>query len=242
MDLNGKIAIVTGASTGIGKEIARAYALAGAKTVLAARSLDKLETLAAEIRAAGGEALPLATDVTSETQVENLFRTCVDTYGGLDILVNNAGIADHTATDQLTLQRWQEVIAINMTSAFLCSRAAFRLMKASGKGGRILNIGSISAKVPRQNTLAYTGSKFAIEGMTRSLALDGREHGIAVSMLHPGSTVSDLVPGITNVPKPNTMLPEDVARLALLMVTLPGDVNLLESTILPVGMPFLGRG
>src|SRR5690606_18647513 len=102
--------------------------------------------------------------------------------------------------------------------------------------------GSISAKVPRPNTLAYAASKFAIEGMTRSLALDGREHGIAVSMLHPGSTVSDLVPGITNIPKPNTMMPEDVARLALLMVTLPADVNLLESTILPVGMPFLGRG
>lgn len=242
MDLKGKTTIVTGASTGIGKEIARAYARAGANTVLAARSKDKLEALAAEIQAEGGSALVVASDVTSEAQVEALFEKTLTSFGTVDILVNNAGIADHTATDVMTLDRWNEVLAINMTSAFLCSRAAFRLMKASGKGGRILNIGSISAKVPRNNTIAYTASKFAIEGMTRSLALDGREHGIAVSMLHPGSTVSDLVPGVTNQPRPNTMMPEDVARLALLMVTLPADVNLLESTILPVGMPFLGRG
>jgi NAD(P)-dependent dehydrogenase (short-subunit alcohol dehydrogenase family) len=228
MDLKGKTAIVTGASTGIGKEIARAYARAGANTVLAARSKDKLEALAAEIQAEGGSALVAACDVTREAQVEALFESTIAAFGTVDIVVNNAGIADHTATDTMTLDRWNEVIAINMTSAFLCSRAAFRLMKTSGKGGRILNIGSISAKVPRNNTLAYTASKFAI--------------GIAVSMLHPGSTVSDLVPGVTNTPRPNTMMPEDVARLALLMVTLPADVNLLESTILPVGMPFLGRG
>lgn len=242
MDLTGKTAIVTGASTGIGKEIAKAYARAGARTVLAARSADKLEALAEDIRAGGGEALPVPTDVTDEEQVEALFGKCLSAYGEPHILVNNAGIADHTPTDQLTKARWDEIIAINMTSVFLCSRAAFRLMKEGGKGGRIVNIGSISAKVPRQNTLGYTASKFALEGMTRSLALDGREFGIAVSMLHPGSTVSDLVPGVTNVPRPNTMSPEDVARLALLMVTLPADVNLFESTILPVGMPFLGRG
>jgi len=241
MRLDGRVAIVTGASTGIGRAIALALAEAGAKTVVAARSADKLEELAKEIASAGGQALAAPCDVTDEAKVEALFARCRESFGDPDILINNAGIADHTPTPDLTLARWQEVIDINLTSVFLCSRAAMRLM-IPRKRGRIINIGSISAKVPRPNTAAYTASKFAIEGLTRSLALDGRPHGIAVSMLHPGSTVSMLVPGVTDKQRPDTMQAEDVARLALLMATLPDDVNLFESTILPVGMPFLGRG
>ena len=241
MRLDGRVAIVTGASTGIGRAIALALAEAGAKTVVAARSADRLEQLAKEIADAGGEALAAPCDVTEEAKVEALFAHCSEHFGDPDILINNAGIADHTPTPDLTLVRWQEVIDINLTSVFLCSRAAMRLMMPK-KRGRIINIGSISAKVPRQNTAAYTASKFAVEGLTRSLALDGRPHGIAVSMLHPGSTVSMLVPGVTDKQRPDTMQAEDVARLALLMATLPDDVNLFESTILPIGMPFLGRG
>jgi len=241
MRLDGRVAIVTGASTGIGRAIALALAGAGAKTVVAARSADKLEELAKEIAGAGGEALAAPCDVTDEAKVEALFDRCRERFGDPDILVNNAGIADHTPTPDLTLARWQEVIDINLTSVFLCSRAAMRLMMPR-KRGRIINIGSISAKVPRPNTAAYTATKFAIEGLTRSLALDGRPHGIAVSMLHPGSTVSMLVPGVTDKQRPATMQAEDVARLALLMASLPDDVNLFESTILPVEMPFLGRG
>nr|WP_295462359.1 SDR family oxidoreductase [Mesorhizobium sp.] len=241
MDLTGKVAIVTGASSGIGWEIAKAYAAAGAKTVVAARTAAKLDELAGAIAQAGGAALAVACDVTEEGQVEALFARCREAFGDPDILVNNAGIADHTPTVDMTLARWEEVLRINITSVFLCSRAALRTM-IPRRTGRIINIGSISAKVPRQHTGAYTASKFALEGLTRSLALDGREHGIAVSMLHPGSTQSMLVPGITDRPRPNSMNPADVARVALIMATLPDDVNLFETTILPVGMPFLGRG
>ncbi|MBD0417019.1 SDR family oxidoreductase [Oryzicola mucosus] len=241
MDLTGKVAIVTGASSGIGWEIAKAYAAVSAKTVLAARTAARLDELASEIERAGGSALAVACDVTDEEQVEALFARCREGFGEPDILVNNAGIADHTPTVDMTLARWEEVMRINITSVFLCSRAALKAMIPRRKG-RIINIGSISAKVPRPHTAGYTASKFALEGLTRSLALDGREHGIAVSMLHPGSTQSMLVPGVTDKPRPNSMNPSDVARVALVMATLPDDVNLFETTILPVAMPFLGRG
>lgn len=240
-DLHNRVAIVTGASSGIGWEIAKALAGAGARTLLVARSADKLDKLAAEIAAAGGTAIAIPADVTDEAQVEAVFAECQRRFGVPDLLVNNAGIADHTPTVDLTLARWREVLEINLTSVFLMSRKAMQLMTESRRG-RIINIGSISAKVPRQNTAAYTASKFALEGLTRSLALDGREHGVAVSMLHPGSTVSALVPGVTDRPRPNTMMPQDVACVALVMAQLPDDVNLFESTILPIGMPFLGRG
>lgn len=217
MRLDGRIAIVTGASTGIGREIAKTYAAAGARTVVAARSTDRLEALAQEIAAGGGAALAATCDVTDEAQVETLFSRCRDAFGEPDLVVNNAGIADHTPTAELTLARWEEVQRINITSVFLCSRAALRAM-IPRRRGRIINIGSISAKVPRSNTAAYT------------------------AMLHPGSTTSMLVPGVTDQPRPGSMDPKDVARLALLMASLPDDVNLYETTMLPVAMPFLGRG
>lgn len=239
--LKDRIAIVTGASSGIGWEIAKTLAAEGAVTILAARSREKLKQLAAEIEAAGGSAFALPTDVTQEDQVERLFAEVQQRYGRVDLLVNNAGIADHTPTVSLSLARWREVLDANLTSVFLCSRAGMRAMQPNRRG-RIINIGSISAKVPRNDTAAYTASKFALEGLTRSMALDGREHGIAVSMLHPGSTVSSLVPGVTDKPRPKTMMPQDVARVVLVMASLPDDVNLFESTILPVEMPFLGRG
>ncbi|GGL79540.1 SDR family oxidoreductase [Wenxinia marina] len=240
--LEGRIAIVTGASSGIGHAIARALAAEGARVILAARSADRLDALAAEIGAAGGTGLALPTDVTDEGQVEALFARCAEAFGPPDLVVCNAGIADHTPTADLTLARWSEVIDINLTSAFLCGRAALRAMIETGRGGRIVNVGSISAKVPRPHTAAYAASKFGLAGLTHSLALDGREHGIAVSTFHPGSTESNLVPGITDRPRPGSMKAEDVARLVVLMATLPADVNLYEATILPVSMPFLGRG
>jgi NAD(P)-dependent dehydrogenase (short-subunit alcohol dehydrogenase family) len=242
MLLKDRVTIVTGASSGIGLAIAEALAAQGAKVVVAARSADKLAALVTRIEAAGGTALAVPTDMTDEAQVDALFAACQSAYGPPALVVNNAGIADHTPTVDLSMARWSEVIGANLTSVFLGARAAMRAMIAAGKPGRILNVGSISAKVPRPDTAAYTASKFGLEGLTRSLALDGRPHGIAVSMVHPGSTISSLVPGITDQKREGTMAAEDVARVVVLMASLPDDVNLYESTILPVTMPFLGRG
>jgi NAD(P)-dependent dehydrogenase (short-subunit alcohol dehydrogenase family) len=239
--LNGRTAIVTGASTGIGREIAVHLAREGARVALAARSEDKLIALQAAIAADGGTAIVIRTDVTIEDDVERLFAETLARCQSLEVLVNNAGIADHTPTTELTLARWRQVMDANLTSVFLCSRLAMRHM-AKHKRGRIINVGSISSQVPRANTAAYAASKFALKGLTQSLAIDGREHGIAVSMVHPGSTVSSLIPGVTDKPRPQTMMPADVARVVTLMASLPDDVNLYDSTILPVDTPFLGRG
>jgi len=240
-DLTKRVAIVTGASSGIGRAIACALAAAGATTVLAARSADKLRDLAAEIRASGGTALDVKADITDEAQVVALFKAAMDAYGRVDLLVNNAGIADHTPTAALSLELWQKVIDINLTAVFLCCREALNIMKPQ-KRGRIINIGSVSARVPRPNTIAYVAAKCALEGMTHSIALDHRGDGITCSVLHPGVTES-LLGGAPN-PRPPTqmMAAEDVARIVTLMASLPDTTNLMEALVLPIQMPFLGRG
>jgi NAD(P)-dependent dehydrogenase (short-subunit alcohol dehydrogenase family) len=240
--LDHRVAIVTGASTGIGLAIAKAFAAEGAKVVLAARSHERLQAAADAIQANGGEALAIPTDVAKENQVEVLFARALEAYGRVDILVNNAGVAAPDAVETLKLEDWQRVIDVNVTGAFLCAREAFRLMKPAG-GGRIINIGSISAKVPRHKSAAYTTSKFALEGLTRSLALDGRAYGIAVSVLQPGNTDTPIWHGAEEkARKEGLMAAEEVARVAVLIASLPADVNLYESVVLPVTMPFLGRG
>ncbi|QEX18817.1 oxidoreductase [Hypericibacter terrae] len=240
--LDHRVAIVTGASTGIGLAIAKAFAAEGAKVVLAARSRDKLQAAADAIRANGGEALAITTDISKENQVGILFSRTVEAYGKVDILVNNAGVAAPETVENLSLEDWQRVMDVNVTGAFLCSREAFRLMKPQG-GGRIINIGSVSAKAPRHKSAAYTTSKFALEGLTRSLGLDGRSYGIAVSVLQPGNTDTPIWLGAEEkARKEGWMAAEDVARVAVLIASLPPDVNLYESVILPVTMPFLGRG
>lgn len=241
ISIEGRVAIVTGASSGIGRGIALELAKAGAHVTVAARSADKLEKLVSEIEAEGGTALAVPADVTSEDQVIALFRETVERLGRPAILVNNAGIADATPTDEISLARWREMIDTNLTSAFLCSREAIRLMKPAG-GGRIINIGSISAKGPRPNSAAYTASKFGLEGLTRALALDGRDFNIAASALHPGATVSSLVPGVTDQPSPDRIQPEDIGKIVVLMASLPDEVTMIDSTIVPLRVPFFGRG
>lgn len=237
-----RVAIITGASAGIGRSIAAAYAAEGAQVVLAARNKEKLAEAAAALQAAGGTALAVATDVTSESDVANLFRQAGGTFGRVDVLVNNAGVSASAPTDELSLGEWRNVIDVNLTGAFLCSREALRVMKPQRRG-RIINIGSVSARVPRKNSAAYAASKFGLEGLTRSLALDAREFGIAVSILHPGNTASELWRGREEVAqREGVMAAEELARAAVLMAALPPEINFLEGILLPVSMPFLGRG
>jgi NAD(P)-dependent dehydrogenase (short-subunit alcohol dehydrogenase family) len=241
--LSEKVAIVTGASTGIGRSIALAFAREGAKVVLAARRREKLEQLAAEIGQGGGSASVVPTDVSSEADVIALFRRTMEAHAQVDILVNNAGTAVGKPTDEMTLAEWQKVIDVNLTGAFLCSREAFKVMKPR-RSGRILNIGSISAKMPRPNAAPYTSSKYALEGLTHSLAVDGRQHGIAASVLQPGNVVSEIWGNATELVKTREgmMRAEDLAKIAVLMVSLPPEINLYQALVLPITQPFLGRG
>ena len=169
----------------------------------------------------------------------------------MDILVNNAGVATNINTEDITLEYWKEVLDINITAAFLCSREAIRIMKdQKPQGGRIINMGSISAKTPRPDSLPYTTTKFAIQGMTHQLTMDGRKHNIVASIIHPGATLSGFTTrrgrtkaGAGDKPDDYVMAAEDVARVAVLMASLPPEVNLYEATILPNHMrSFIGRG
>jgi NAD(P)-dependent dehydrogenase (short-subunit alcohol dehydrogenase family) len=250
-ELQGKIAIVTGASNGIGRGLAEAFAAAGAKTVLAARRANLLDEVVAGIKAAGGEALPIPSDLTKEDAVLALFAAVKETYGRLDVLVNNAGVTAHKNTEDISLDYWREALDINITAPFLCSREAVRIMKEqTPKGGRIINIGSISAKTPRADSLPYTVSKFGLQGMTHQLTMDGRKHNIVASILHPGSTLSSFITrtGVTKAgpgdkPENYVMEAADVARVAVLMASLPPEVNLYEATILPNhSRSFISRG
>jgi NAD(P)-dependent dehydrogenase (short-subunit alcohol dehydrogenase family) len=192
--LEGRVVVVTGASSGIGEACAVAFVEKGAHVVLAARRAERLSALVGKIEALGGQALAVTTDVTREADVDNLFRQAIDRFGTVDVLINNAGIADSTPVDEMPLELWHRVIETNLTSAFLCSRAAFRTMRGKGRG-RIVNIGSISARVPRQNSPAYAASKWGLDGLTRSLAIDGREFNIAAAIFHPGIVATVIAPG-----------------------------------------------
>jgi NAD(P)-dependent dehydrogenase (short-subunit alcohol dehydrogenase family) len=174
--LDGKVAIVTGGGTGIGKGIARAFVDEGCSVVIAARNAERLNATAAELSADDGTVISIPTDVTSEEQVISLFAKTMDQFGRLDVLVNNSGAFDGGPVENLTMEQWQTVIDVNVTGPFLGSREAFKIMKKQG-GGRIINIGSIAAQKPRHSSTPYTTSKHAVWGLTQSLALEGRDHG-----------------------------------------------------------------
>ncbi|QNA86547.1 SDR family oxidoreductase [Sphingomonas sp. So64.6b] len=240
----GKVAIVTGASSGLGRALALALAGAGMRIVVGARRKDRLDSLVTEVTADGAEALAVECDVRDEAQVEAMFTAALDRFGRIDVLINNAGLADHSPTDELSSARWSEVIDTNLTGAFYCAREALRVMKRQG-GGRMIHVGSLSALVPRENTAAYAASKFALTGLNHSLALDGRAFGIASSIFHPGVIGTELegrpqsAPGAAS----GQRIGADVAARAILaMIDLPDHVNFLEGTMLPLPMPFLGRG
>ena len=246
--LDGKVAIVTGGGSGIGKGIARSLGLEGAKTVIAARGVERLNQAAQELAASGATVVPLATDVTDEAQVNTLFARTLELFDRIDILVNNAGATDGGPLDELSVETWDKVIATNLRGPFLCTRSAMRIMKTQG-GGRILNIGSISAQRPRFNAAPYATSKFGIWGLTIVTALEGRDYGISACCLHPGNvdveaSAEDVgaISGIPEYSREPRMKVHEIAEVAVLMATLPPHMNMLQAIVLPVKQAYLGRG
>lgn len=241
-DLKRHTAIITGASSGIGAAIARCFAARGAKLVLAARRVDRLEALAGELGAGSDQVMIRPTDVTDEADVVGLFADA-EAFSPVTLLVANAGVVSHGPTVDMTLDHWRSVIDVNLTAAFLCGREALRVMQPRGRG-RIINIGSISGQMPRENTVAYTATKYGLEGMTRSLALDGRAFGVTASIVHPGSTISELAGEkfSQSAPSDKTMEARHVADLVATMAAVPDEINVLTATILPIAQPYLGRG
>ena len=236
--LEGKTSIITGASSGIGLAIAQAFAEAGSDVLIVARRASRLDEVAEQLRGHKVKVTPVVADLTKDDDIGRVFAA----VGHLDVLVNNAGASIRARTENVTPAQWRSVIDLNVTAAFLCAQAAYRKMLSQG-GGRIINVGSVSSRVSRRHSVAYTTSKFALDGMTRAMALDGRGHGIAVSILNPGNTDSAIWVGQEEaVAKEGLMPGAQVARAALLMATLPPDINMLDATILPLTMPFLGRG
>jgi NAD(P)-dependent dehydrogenase (short-subunit alcohol dehydrogenase family) len=240
--LDGKVALVTGASRSIGKAIAIGLARQGANTVLAARTVSGLKQTEAAVVACGVMAEVVPTDVTSEQQIEALFKRTMERFGRLDILVNNAGVFDGGPIEQLPTEAWDKVIATSLRAPFLCTRAAFRIMKKQG-GGRIINIGSISAQRVRWNNAAYSSAKFGLTGLTHATALEGREFGINCGILHPGQTTRDNMPPRPATAKPEpAMSAEELAAAAVYMACQPPHVNVLELIQLPREQLYLGRG
>ena len=240
--LDGKVAIVTGGNRGIGKGIAKGLAAEGASLTIAARDAELLTQTANELREKGTKVLAVPTDVTDEEQIKALFEKAMAEYDRLDILMNNAGAFDGGPIDELSTEAWDKVIAVNLRAPFLCSREAMRIMKAQGEGGRIINVGSISAHRVRLNSAPYSSSKFGIWGLTQVTALEGRPHGIAASCLQPGNTYVERVKNRLQPPSEPMMDVDALAQAAVLMATLPPNVNMLEATVLPVEQLYVGRG
>jgi NAD(P)-dependent dehydrogenase (short-subunit alcohol dehydrogenase family) len=240
--LDGKISIITGAGTGIGKGIARAFAREGSSLVLASRNQKTLDETAAETRSLGAKTLVVPTDVTDEAQVKALFRKTMDEFGRVDILINNSGAFDGGPVDELPLETWMKVLMVNLTGPFLCAREAMPIMKAQG-GGRIINIGSISAQMCRPNAAPYNTTKHGLVGLTKSIALEGRDYNVVCSVLHPGNVLTErrASSGKPQDQEP-MMTPDELALTAVTMAALPLHVNVLESIVLPTQQKYLGRG
>jgi NAD(P)-dependent dehydrogenase (short-subunit alcohol dehydrogenase family) len=245
-----KVALVTGAGSGIGRAVALALAQADYAVVLAGRRLAALEASAAQ--APDKRMLPVVADVGRPDDVAALFDTIAQRHGRLDLLFNNAGTgAPPVPLENLTPAQWQAVVDVNLTGPFLCTQGAFRLMKAQDpRGGRIINNGSISAHAPRPNSAPYTATKHAITGLTRAAALDGRAFDIAVGQIDIGNAETPMTSRMKDgVPQPNgTLAPEPVmdisavANAVLYMAGLPLDANVLFMTVMATKMPFVGRG
>jgi NAD(P)-dependent dehydrogenase (short-subunit alcohol dehydrogenase family) len=245
-----KVALVTGAGSGIGRACAIALDAAGYNLVLAGRDPSKLEATASLLK---NQSLAVATDVANPASVENLFAQTKTKFGRLDVLFNNAGTGapGTVMLEDLSFEQWSNVVNTNLTGPFLCTQGAFRLMKSqSPMGGRIINNGSISATAPRPNSAPYTATKHAISGLTKSTALDGRKYDIACGQIDIGNAATDMTERMTGgVPQADgTLKPEprmdvtEVANAVVHMASLPLSTNVLSMTIMATKMPFVGRG
>ena len=244
-----KVAVITGAGTGVGRAAAIALADDGFTVVLAGRRPEPLDAVATEL---GEGHLVVPTDVADAESVERLFATVEERFGHIDLLFNNAGIgAPAVPLEELTLERWRRVVDTNLTGAFLCAQRAIALMKRqSPSGGRIINNGSISAHTPRPNSAPYTATKHALTGLTKSIALDGRPFGITCGQIDIGNAATPMTArmatGVTqadgSVRAEPSMDVADVGRAVAYMASLPPDANVLTMTVMASGMPFVGRG
>jgi len=252
MAAHGKVALVTGAGSGIGRAAAVALMQAGYSVVIAGRRKDALEETAALGKSAGVKVLAVPTDVGDPASVRALFAKAKETYGRLDVLFNNAGTgAPAIPMEELTYEQWKTVVDANLTGSFLCAQEAIKIMKSqTPKGGRIINNGSISAHTPRPFSAPYTATKHAITGLTKSISLDGRKHDIAACQIDIGNAATPMTERMTKgVLQPNgTTEVEarmDVAHVAsaiVYMASLPLDANVQTMTIMATKMPFVGRG
>jgi len=247
-----KVAIVTGAGSGIGKAVALALMREGYAVVLAGRRKERLEAAALEGKSSGARTLIVPTDVSDPASVKALFTKTKVSFGRLDLLFNNAGTgAPPVPLEELTYEQWKSVVDINLTGAFLCTQEAFKLMKSQEpRGGRIINNGSISAHAPRPNSAPYTSTKHAITGLTKSTSLDGRKYDIACGQIDIGNAATEMTARMkSGVPQAHgsvavepTMDVENVARSVVLMAGLPLDANVQFLTVMATKMPFVGRG
>jgi NAD(P)-dependent dehydrogenase (short-subunit alcohol dehydrogenase family) len=247
------VVVVTGAGSGLGRAITHALLAADFRVALLGRTRSSLEeTTAGAPDAAQGAALVLPTDVTDADQVEAAFDAVMERWGRVDVLVNNAGLFGPSGeVDSIDPEQWRQTIEVNLTGSFLCAAAAVRRMKRQHpRGGRIVNNGSISAHVPRPHSAAYTASKHAVTGLTRSIALDGRAHDIVCGQIDIGNAHTDMTAGfaegVTQAdgevrPEP-TFDARHVADAVVHLAGLPLEVNVPFLTIMASGMPYLGRG
>src|SRR5579871_459870 len=252
MAVNGKIALITGAGSGIGRATALALLQEGYRVVLAGRRREPLEQVLAQAEAEGRRALVVPADVSDPSSVAALFQKTKNDFGRLDLLFNNAGSsAPAVLLEDLTIEQWRRVVEVNLTGVFLCTQAAFRLMKEQNpRGGRIINNGSISALTPRPNSAPYTATKHAVTGLTKSTALDGRKYDIACGQIDIGNADTEMAARMKlGVPQSNgeiaiepTMDVENVARAVVHMASLPLEANILFLTVMATKMPFVGRG
>ena len=250
--MSDKIAIVTGAGSGIGKQSALALAAEGYAVVVAGRRPEPLDQTVSEAEQAGGKALAIPTDVSDSLSVQALFGETVEKFGRLDLLFNNAGVGSPRALlEDLTDEQWNTVVSINLTGSFLCTREAFKVMKDQDpRGGRIINNGSVSAHVPRVNSVPYTATKHAITGLTKSSSLDGRKYDIAVGQIDIGNAkverterTSTGMPQADGETRPEAQMDtQNVARAIVHMASLPLDTNIQFMTIMATKMPYIGRG